>query len=396
MSNINTNPDKVTQTQNAPKKSYALSSILISLLSLAALIFCDKTGILFADVVLFCIVPCVYCCILIKSDNKVSKALPGLCLAAGCFVSLARAFAEKQNQTFFVTVSLYGLLAITLCAILFFGYTKFMSKTQVFAGVSVATAVFSLINYVAAFFIRTGKVSVSAMVSDINNTFETVKTAFINQLTQLLQNDEAFAMLQNTAKNAGMTGEVTLEKIIATVSETYEMYLSAVKMCIPSAIAIVSMISAVFVIFAFTLFAKLYKIKPTDTGGKWEYTISTVSTRMFNFAIFAALLGGFFALPKVVTVAALNLAIILMLPLDYMALKGISQFLRSKNLNRAARFGICIVALLLFSTLMQGYGLMILAFVGVYITNYKERLELFKKYKSMYDNDNNNDDNNQE
>lgn len=394
MSNINSDITEVKDIQKGGQKSHALSSIVISILSLAALLFCDKTGILFADVVLFCIVPCAYCCILAKSNSKVFKALPGISLVTGCIACLARAFMEKQNQTFFVTVSLYGLLAITLCAILFFGYTKFMSKTQVFAGVSVATAVFSLINYVVSFFIRTGKFSVSAMVSDINNAFDTVKTAFINQLTLVLENDEVFEMFQTTIKNAGMKGEITLDTIVSTVSETYEMFLSAVKMCIPSAIAIVSMISAVFVIFAFTLFAKLYKIKPGDTSGKWEYTMSTISTRVFNLAIFVALLGGFFALPRAVTVAALNLAIILMLPLDYMALKGISQFLRSRNLNRAARLILCVIALLVFSSLMQGYGLMVLAFVGVYVTNYKERLELFKKYKNMHNNDNN--DNNQE
>ncbi len=396
MSNINSLGENEKDIQNKPQKSYAASSIVISLLSLLALLFCDRLGILFADVVLFCVVPCVYCCVLVKSNNNLFKALPGVSLVAGCFVCLARALMQTDGAAFFVTFALYGLLCITLCAILFLGYTKFMTKTRIFASISVAVAVFSLINYVAAFFIRTGKFSVSAMVSDINNAFDTVKTAFINQLSLLLENKEAFDVFASTFKNAGLTGEITQETILSSAQETYEMFLSAVKMCIPSAIAIVSMISAVFVVFAFTLFARLYKIKPGDTAGKWEYTISTVSTRMFNLSIFVALLGGFFALPSVVTVAALNLSIILMLPLDYMALKGISQFLRSRNMNRAARLVLCVIALLVFSSLMQGYGLMILAFVGVYVTNYKERLVLLQKYKNMNDNDKDNDGESQE
>jgi len=364
-------------------KRNAFASFLMPVISFLSLYIIMSSTIsarntLFSLIVML-IFPAAYCTTLIFAKSNASRALV-LCIAFAAFlITLSTGIVKSAGSAYVTDTIINASGVIAAAAFMFYCCIKKHSKTVMLIGICVVFTVMMLVSLCAAVVAENGYFSPSLVVEEINSAFRTIRKTVISIYDTALNDKQLLDTFRSALSGVMSEKEITKETLLPILETGVDALLSVFRSCLPSLIALVSMMGAFVIIAFFGVFSKSCGLVLSRENEPWEYTVSGVTTRVFNVAVFVAILGSIIRFPDVAIVTSVNLVIMLTPLLDIIAIKHIYRFMKKRGMHPFASVLLIALGFIIISGLVQVYSFVMLAFAGVYIVNFKERIKLFER-----------------
>ncbi len=364
-------------------KRNAFAAFLMPLISFLSLYIIMSSTIsarntLFSLIVML-IFPAAYCITLIFAKSNAARALP-LCLAfASIVIALSLGVIKSAGNAYVTDTIINASGVIAAAAFMFYCCIKKYSKTVMLIGICVVFTVMMLVSLCAAVVAENGYFSSSLVVEEINSTFRAIREVVISVYDTALNDEQLLDTFRSALSGIISEKEITKETLLPILETGVDALLSVFRSCLPAILALVSMMGAFVIIAFFGVFAKSCGFVLSSENKPWEYMVSGVTTRVFNAAVFIAILGSIIRFPDVAIVTSVNLVIMLTPLLDIIAIKHIYRFMKKRGMHPFASALLIVVGFIIISGLVQVYSFVMLAFAGVYIVNFKERMKLFER-----------------
>ncbi len=377
----NQTPQENNVTSPAKRNSFAAFVMpIISLLSLYVILSSTISGrsTLFSLIIML-IFPAAYCTSLITARSNTARAIPLLGAIAAFLIALFSGAVKSAGSACVADTLICASGMVAVAAFMFYCCIKKHSKTVMLIGICVVFTIMVLVSLCVMAVTKNGYFSPALVIEEINSVFRTIRETVLSVYGTALSNEEFLNMFKTALSGVVSQEEITKETLMPILETGVDALLSVLRSCLPAIIALVSMMGA-FVIIAFLgVFAKSGGIALSRENEPWEYTVSGVTARVFNAAVFIAILGSIIRFPAAAIITSVNLVIMLTPLLDIIALKSIYRFMKKRGIHPFASVLLMIVGFVIISGIVQVYSFVMLAFVGVYIVNFRERIKLFEK-----------------
>ncbi len=377
----NQTPQENNVTSSAKRNTFAAFAMpFISLLSLYIILSSTVSGrsTLFSIIVML-IFPAAYCTSLITAKSNTARAIPLLGAIAAFLIALFSGVLKSAGNECVTDALICASGMVAAAAFMFYCCIKKLSKTVMLIGICVVFTVMVLVSLCVMTVTENGYFSPSLVIEEINSVFRTIRETVMSVYGTALDNEEFLNMFNTALSGVVSQEEITKETLMPILETGIDALLSVLRSCLPALLALVSMTGAFIIIAFFGVFAKTCGIALSRENEPWEYTVSGVTARVFNAAVFIAILGSIIRLPDAAIVTSVNLVIMLTPLLDIIAVKSIYRFMKKRGMHPFASALLIVVGFVIISGLVQVYSFVMLAFVGVYIVNFKERIKLFEK-----------------
>ena len=317
------------------------------------------------------------------AKTNLQKALPVVLSLLAFVLSVSAGVVNKASDIAIVDTVITGAGLIGMSAIVLFCRIKKTGKTVMLTGISIILVLVSIVSLCAVTIIDDGYFSVQLAVEHINNVFRTIREGVMNLYDTALENEGFLDTFKTALSSAMETDGITKEALMPLLSDGVDMIISLIRSCLPALLCLYAMAVSFVAVAFYTVFAKSCNLVIGKDTEPWEYSVSGITARLFNASVVIAILGSIIRLPSYVLITFINLAIILTPLLCIVALKAIYRLLRRKKVPAVLCVIIMLAGFAAISGIVQLYVFELLAFVGCYVTIFKERVKIAGNEKNQ-------------
>ena len=262
------------------------------------------------------------------------------------------------------------LASIVMCRTVMGKNTKLWCFTAITVCCVICFAVMGIIFSVYTF----GNVDVGMLIEKLNVKIEDFSINFKDVLTAEFSSTQGFEKFKTAIPELS---DMTPEKAAGYFADTMKAMLDLLKNLIPGMFVFMCMIYGFIFTAVFSLVARIHKIPlfVCIMDKSWSYRIPLSCITFFDIILLLVIVSSIFGLPSNISMAVINLMIILLPVVLIGTFKAIYFFLSVKLKSKAAAVILCIVIATVPVMLLGFWGYLMICSVGVSLVTQRYRIE---------------------
>ena len=290
--------------------------------------------------------------------------------------SLRGIFVPLEYESFITyAVSCVGyLMCVLACLVMCRTVMGKKTKLWCFTAITVCCVICFVIMGIIFSAYTFGSVDVGMLIEKLNVKIEDFSLNFKEVLTAEFSNAQGFEKFKAAIPELS---EMTPEKAAGYFADTMKQMLGLLKNLIPGMFVFMCMIYGFIFTAVFSLVARVHKIPlyVCIMDKSWGYRIPSSCITFFDIILLLLIVSSIFGLPANISMAVINLMIILLPVVLIGTFKAIYFFLNIKLKSKAASIILCVVIAIIPVMLLGFWGYLMICSVGVSLVTQRYRIE---------------------